>query len=276
MRCRRGASSLRRWLAPHSRAKATMVGLGLGLGYLESAGAMLAIFIVACSSFLGRNCSHEFASCMDTRCCSNPGFGCYKKTTKHWAQCLRHKPDCKDTAEWLCPGWESCSGPFEDCRQSLCCQEAGYACFRRPHLYWAQCRPAVQVEDQDGMCKDTPEWLCPGWEKCAAPYAECTKSRCCAETGYGCFLNETLLQMGGGWHAFCQPHAANMNMSMTNDSSLKGLFNVLSSVQSASVALERPHCVSHHTLCPRWSLRQGLLVDSHLLSPEAVQAEQSW
>lgn len=48
------------------------------------------------------------------------------------------------------------------------------------------------------------EWLCPGWEDCASPNEECTTSRCCASPEYGCFLNQTLLEAGGGWHAFCE------------------------------------------------------------------------
>jgi len=43
-----------------------------------------------------------------------------------------------------------CATPFEDCRASLCCQplafyhgqrDVGFDCMRRPHAYYAQCRP---------------------------------------------------------------------------------------------------------------------------------------
>jgi len=147
-------------------------------------------------------CTEEFGTCTDTACCRNPGFGCYKRTDRHYARCMRKTPDCKDTDEWLCPGWEQCSNPYTDCRQSLCCNEPSTACFRKPHLYFAQCR---HIEDKK-KCKDTDDWLCPGWEKCAKAHEECTLSRCCQDKSFGCALNETLLASGGGWHAYCHPH----------------------------------------------------------------------
>ena len=144
-------------------------------------------------------CTAEFGMCTKTQCCSNPGFGCYKRPDKEFAQCLRRRPDCKDDNEWLCPGWEQkCAQSFADCRQSLCCQQVGFGCMRRPHLYYAQCRPLPS------QCNDGDSWLCPGWEKCASADGECTKSRCCTDASHGCYLNETLLEAGGGWHAFCQ------------------------------------------------------------------------
>ena len=193
-----------------------------------------------------KNCSAEFGPCMDTGCCTNPGFACYKKTTKHWAQCLRHRPGCKDTSEWLCPGWDKCSAPFQDCRHSLCCQENGDHCLRRPHLYWATCRRPSQEMMHGGHCKDAPDWLCPGWEKCVAPEEECTKSRCCTNKDYGCYLNQTLLEQGGGWHAFCQPHPIEVNATIANETKVrKGWFNQLSQLEMMSLfSLSRSNSTS--------------------------------
>ena len=49
---------------------------------------------------------------MPADCCSDPAhFGCFKRTDKHWAECLPYahmgvdaqSGQCVGTAEWLCP-----------------------------------------------------------------------------------------------------------------------------------------------------------------------------
>lgn len=154
-------------------------------------------------------CGEEFGACTESGCCANPGFDCYKKPTKDYAQCLRKKPDCIDSDDWLCPGWQHCTSAFGDCRASLCCQRSDFQCVRRPHMYYAQCRPQAASIADGGQCADSNDWLCPGWEVCAAAHGECTQSRCCADSSFGCYLNETLYESGGGWHAFCHQHMAN-------------------------------------------------------------------
>ena len=49
------------------------------------------------------------------------------------------------------------------------------------------------------------DWLCPGWERCAQPHQECTKSRCCVDAGNSCYLNASALNLGEGWRASCMP-----------------------------------------------------------------------
>lgn len=133
-------------------------------------------------------CSHDLTSCTDTKCCSNPGFGCYKHRATLYAQCKRKVPQCVDSAEWLCPeSWADCTDSFGDCRASHCCSRSVDKCMRRSHMYYAQCRPELP-EKGFSQCVDwrtgtttTESWLCPGWEQCAAPLEECTMSRCCTD-----------------------------------------------------------------------------------------------
>eukprot|EP00322_Chrysochromulina_rotalis_P000152 CAMPEP_0115864062 /NCGR_PEP_ID=MMETSP0287-20121206/19004_1 /TAXON_ID=412157 /ORGANISM="Chrysochromulina rotalis, Strain UIO044" /LENGTH=342 /DNA_ID=CAMNT_0003318515 /DNA_START=123 /DNA_END=1151 /DNA_ORIENTATION=- len=157
-------------------------------------------------------CGAEFGICTDSACCSNPGFGCYKRVGKHYAQCKRNVDQCQDSDEWLCPeSWAQCTDPFADCRASLCCREPGYECVRRAHLYYAQCRRMPEDARQSGACTEwtsngpDEKWLCPGWEQCAQPEEECTMSRCCTDNGYGCYLDEEMEAAGEGWHAYCRP-----------------------------------------------------------------------
>ena len=174
------------------------------------------------------SCSAVGENCIDSGCCHEPGYTCMH-SVKHpkVAMCRRRETPCADTEEWLCPRGDQCTPIFQDCRSTLCCQKAKYfkgakdvpfECVRRPHLYYAQCRPVYEPDARhttgsivngqlqvSGGCTDSSEWLCPGWERCAAPFGECTRSRCCADTGFSCFLNGTALASGAGWHAYCRP-----------------------------------------------------------------------
>lgn len=107
---------------------------------------------------------------------------------------------------------DGCTDAYADCTETRCCKNPQpyathhFSCLRRPDRYYAQCRPA-HAPGADAIafsCRDSPEWLCPGWEKCAQNYAECTRSRCCAGIEFGCYLdiNDT-----SGWHAYCRPKA---------------------------------------------------------------------
>ena len=49
-------------------------------------------------------------------------------------------------------------------------------------------------------------WLCPGWEECAAPWGECTLSRCCTDEGFACLLNKSSAAPRQ-WYAQCRPAA---------------------------------------------------------------------
>ena len=158
-------------------------------------------------------CSAPGESCVDTGCCARPGFACMKeKANPENKECRRTTGVCEDTDNWACPSKDFCQPQFGDCRTSLCCQNVPYfrgnqnvqfQCVRRPAVYYAQCRPPSNLKTNE--CVDSDDWLCPGWERCAAAYAECTHSRCCADPEFSCYLNATALSAGGGWHAWCRP-----------------------------------------------------------------------
>ena len=163
-------------------------------------------------------CSAPGESCADTNCCNRPGWACVRhRKNKEHKMCHRHAgATCEDTAEWECPRDDMCTEAFQDCRTSLCCRPAPYFrghrdvefdCLRRPHVYYAQCRPRMPTAEGSPAppCVDSGEWLCPNWSDCVAPYEECSASRCCAEKGFSCYLNATALEEGDGWHAYCRP-----------------------------------------------------------------------
>ena len=113
--------------------------------------------------------------------------------------CRPLQENCVDW-EWLCPGWEKCGNPFDDCTASKCCRSGeaaddgnDYACFRRPISYYAQCRiahtscltweqyhkkEAVGLHDPDMESFGAQGWICPGWEQCSGAFEEVR--RCCS------------------------------------------------------------------------------------------------
>ena len=102
------------------------------------------------------SCSAVGENCIDSGCCHEPGYTCMH-SVKHpkVAMCRRRETPCADTEEWLCPRGDQCTPIFQDCRSTLCCQKAKYfkgakdvpfECVRRPHLYYAQCRPVYEPD----------------------------------------------------------------------------------------------------------------------------------
>ena len=157
-------------------------------------------------------CSEPGTSCASTNCCTRPGYACMQHREDLHKECRRTTGVCEDTPDWSCPSTEMCTTQFGDCRSTLCCQnvpnfrgrrDVPFQCVRRPTVYYAQCRPAP--DEADEACVDSASWLCPGWERCAGAHEECTRSRCCADPGFSCYLNATALQVDGGWHAWCRP-----------------------------------------------------------------------
>jgi len=127
-------------------------------------------------------CTHPYDDCYESTCCTN-GYGCYKKMHRKYAQCRPLPPQgCADVPGWECPGWELCSDNHQPCIDSKCCKDPSYGCFRRPNNHYAQCRPLL-----DGVCTDTEEWKCPGWELCSDILQGCTSTHCCADSRYSCY-----------------------------------------------------------------------------------------
>jgi len=142
------------------------------------------------------SCAPPYGNCILSGCCEQPEgsahvrFDCFKRPALFYAQCRptpREAPRCVDSDEWLCPGWPACAEPFDDCSASRCCIDRDgedFGCFKRPYSDEAQCRPyAAGCEDSDG-------WLCPGWDRCSSSGHDCTKSRCCNQRGFTCYLDD--------------------------------------------------------------------------------------
>jgi len=131
-------------------------------------------------------CGAPYGECTDSGCCY-AGFGCYKRPFSEFAQCrpLNDEEPCVDNDEWLCPGWNTCTAPHGDCSQSRCCEHHNDACWKRPFSNYAECRPKPS---EDNECRDTDEWLCPGWERCSDPDSGCTTTGCCNHELFTCYM----------------------------------------------------------------------------------------
>lgn len=129
-------------------------------------------------------CSKEGKDCSKSKCCTSPGFTCYKKN-KGWAACRRsctagRDPTDPDPKPWECEAlgnataglplppdytvtkapWviDECSAAGEDCSDTKCCKEAGAQCYEKSKGWSAckaYCTPGPDPTDLD----DTP-WTC--------------------------------------------------------------------------------------------------------------------
>jgi hypothetical protein len=73
---------------------------------------------------------------------------------------------------------------YRSCIDYATCRSEGFHCYKRATLEFAQCRPetgtrCVEAGLWDPMRHSTRDWLCPGWEYCAARHGNCAYSRCC-------------------------------------------------------------------------------------------------
>ena len=50
-------------------------------------------------------CAQPWQKCLESGCCAAHNFGCFKKMGVEYAQCRPLQHPCKDTTDWLCPGW---------------------------------------------------------------------------------------------------------------------------------------------------------------------------
>lgn len=118
--------------------------------------------------------SANFNGCYESMCCENPGFGCYKRNGKMYAMCRPlHGPikDCRNEMEWICPGQWS-----------------------KPWL-------------QETMAHATS---CSG-KTAAANFQDCSTTKCCITSGYGCFQRE------GTNYAQCRPLRGTLTSCESSD-----------------------------------------------------------
>lgn len=81
-------------------------------------------------ALVARNCTVGgiHSECLSTGCCANPKLACFKRPSMQHAECLPREPNCVDTADWLCPGWELCGKRRGVCQRSQCCENAEDEC----------------------------------------------------------------------------------------------------------------------------------------------------
>ena len=124
-------------------------------------------------------CSMDYDGCLDSKCCVNPGFDCYKRPTVEYAQCRPVDLACADNNQWLCPGWESCAAHMGDCTGSHCCSNVNDKCYQKQTHYF-QCKPSCDASDPGWDCTvHTPP------STCSSAWGDCTSSRCCAQGAAG-------------------------------------------------------------------------------------------
>ena len=73
---------------------------------------------------------------------------------------------------------------YGDCRESATCSGDGFYCFKRAGGEYAQCRPrettpCIEAGLWDPTRHSASDWLCPGWEYCAARHGDCKYAKCC-------------------------------------------------------------------------------------------------
>lgn len=142
------------------------------------------------------SCSDSYGACLETKCCKDPKFGCKRRPTAMYAQCMPQPPGpCEDTADWLCPGWELCGKTYEACTNTHCCQDHRDTCYAKKKFFSQCLRTGLCVAGVDGMCEPVQSEL----GHCSGAYQDCHLTGCCQRAEDHCFLkNEN--------YGKCQPH----------------------------------------------------------------------
>lgn len=130
--------------------------------------------------------SDKFQSCWETRCCSTPGFLCFKKVGVDEASCLpwikhrsgEHEP-CESDAQWLCPTTHM--GPGWDHEYNPVTAEPASS----------RVQPSSSTETPLDRTDNADASRSPGClhgEAPVAPFSNCFEARCCEGYGsHGCF-----------------------------------------------------------------------------------------
>lgn len=80
---------------------------------------------------------------------------------------------------------------YANCEEYATCRSEGFHCYKRAGVAFAQCRPetgtrCVEAGLWDPTQHSLTDWLCPGWEYCAARHGNCAYSRCCQNAYDAC------------------------------------------------------------------------------------------
>jgi hypothetical protein len=79
---------------------------------------------------------------------------------------------------------------------SQCCVSSQQGCYKQADSssHFAMCkglpkRPEGAAKGGgSAACQNSPQWLCPGWEKCSPQGADCLSTRCCSNPSLSCYL----------------------------------------------------------------------------------------
>ena len=182
--CGPGFQCLKRRGKIYAQCKPQAVPCGLGTGWICPGWSWDTPLPPSPAPICPGEGTRRYGNCLETRCCTTPGFQCLKRRGALFAQC-RH-PDqtlCGLGTEWICEWstWDTPSPPppppppvsplcpnggapgFGDCFVSRCCTAPGFRCFKRRGLLYAQCRP------QDTYCGLGTNYLCPDYPWDAPP-----------------------------------------------------------------------------------------------------------
>ena len=134
-------------------------------------------------------CKFTYEPCIAApQTCCSPNDGCYKRVGHKFAMCKPRQTFCRDTEDWLCPGWQEspppppppppdwtfpspppsptvpvavCAGHVAPCLEEKCCTVGTQLCYKRTGKKFAMCKkpPAGKTAcDIDGW--DCPErWI---------------------------------------------------------------------------------------------------------------------
>ena len=183
-------------------------------------------------------CSLAYDGCWEwPQTCCQPSYGCYRRGSNRFAMCRPVVSDCKDTADWICPGWQTapppppsppppplppsppCHDDYQDCREFKCCASESQLCYKREGKVFAMCKPPPT----EGDACDLEGWECPEtWlpspmplpppppppvhpppppreDLCAGSYESCQEQQCCVSDADDC------MKRPGKVFAMCRP-----------------------------------------------------------------------
>jgi len=148
----------------------------------------------------GSKCSKGGDGCLESECCEDERFTCFKKND-HWADC---KSDCvpgevdpnspvRFQSPWGCEvlGEGSvCSKAGDGCLESGCCRDPSLTCFQK-NDHWADCKShcVAGAVDPNSQKKDQSPWGCNivGEKKCSKAGDGCLESGCCRDPSLTCY-----------------------------------------------------------------------------------------
>lgn len=159
------------------------------------------------------------------------------------------------------------SQDYEDCREYATCKSEGFHCYKRATTPYAQCRPEIGTQCVEAGLWDptrhsATDWLCPGWEYCAARHGNCAYSRCCQNANDACLTRHEN-------YAQCLPAYTNMSSLETSagDADRVSLAEQTACAQLKTVGWECQKLLPETSTCSHDCARAAL---SHMAWPRCT------